>query len=117
MIRPLSLSLVALAAGLAACAEPPRPTQSFIDVASAAAPATAHEVEPGRILKATPGADAHVSYVVQRLRDDSVIQVDQADADPLPTGLKVAIRYGSPVRIEADPTTPHIGPPTPPDLG
>ena len=116
MIRPLSLSLFALAAGLTACAKPAAPTLSYIDVASTTGSATADEVEPGRIVLTTPGSGDNVAYVVQRLRDDSLIRVDQTNAYPLPPGLRVGIRYGSPVRIEAAPTTPDIDA-KPPPLG
>jgi hypothetical protein len=111
MIRPLSLSLVLAAGlGLCACAQPPAPTtQSYIDVARADPVAQASEVEPGRILQVKPVSGSSFIYVVQRLRDDSVIEVDQTDAQPLPAGLRVSIRYGSPVRIEAAPTTPDLG--------
>ncbi len=126
MIRPMSLSLVlATGLGLCACAQPTKPTQSFIDVARAPSAANAlpvdrivmdkgieqgaFRVEQGRILEVRAGPDQGFAYIVQRLRDDSVIEVDQFDARPLPTGLKVYISYGSSVRIEAAPSTPDLG--------
>ena len=115
MIRQTSLCLIALAAAVAACSSPAKPTLSYIDVAQGAPQAA--ETEPGRIIEVRAPSDARATYVVQRLRDDSLIEVYQPDPQPLPAGLRVGIRYGSPVRIEAAPTTPDIGPPTPPDLG
>jgi hypothetical protein len=121
MIRPTNLSLV-LAAGLGLCAcsaKPTTPTLSYMGASEprAMAPAAdtigtalaqAPAAEPGRILRVRQDADLRFAYTIQRIRDDTVIEVSQADRQPLPAGLKVSINYGSPVHIEAAPTTPDL---------
>jgi hypothetical protein len=119
MIRVISLSLLtATGLGLCACSSQPaaKPKLSYIDVARAPPPvepavaaSQAQDVEQGRILKVRQASDMSFAYTVQRIRDDSVIEVNQADQHPLPAGLKVSISYGSPVHIEAVPIPADLG--------